>query len=85
MGETVYILCMLTCMVCALLLGIGYWRTRAALLFWSSLCFVGLTINNLLLFLDLIVLPTVDLGSYREWTALVSMALLVFGLIWNAE
>jgi hypothetical protein len=84
-AEAVYVLCMLTCLVCAVLLGLGYRRSRAPLLLWSSLCFVFLTLNNLLLFLDLIVFPQIDLGPLRDWSALLGMVVLVFGLIWNSD
>jgi hypothetical protein len=85
MPEAVYALCTLTCLACTLLLGMGYFRTRAGLLFWSSLCFLGLTVNNTLLFLDQIVFPREDLGPLRDWSALLAMALLAFGLIWNTD
>jgi len=84
-AEAVYVLCMLTCLVCAILLGMGYRRTKAPLLLWSSLCFALLTLNNLLLFLDIVVFPSVDLGPLRDWSALLAMAVLVFGLIWNSD
>ena len=40
MAETVYILCALTCMACAVLLLRGYRRSRARFLLWSSICFM---------------------------------------------
>src|SRR4051812_22940336 len=85
MAEAVYILCMGTSLVCAALLLIGYRRRRTRLLFWSCLCFVGLAINNLLLFLDLVVFPDVDLGPARDWAAFLAMGLLVFGLVWDTD
>jgi len=84
-AESIYILCMLTSLTCAVLLGLAYARTRMHLLLWSSLCFAGMTLNNLLLFLDIVIFPAVDLGPYRDWSAVISMALLVFGLVWNDE
>lgn len=85
MAEVIYILCMITSLICAVLLGLAYRRTRANLLLWSSLCFAGLTINNLFLFLDLAVFPDIDFGPARDWSGVISMALLVFGLVWNDE
>jgi hypothetical protein len=85
-AEAVYILCTLTSLACACLLLRGYRRTRARLLLWSGLCFVGLTVNNSLLFVDLVVLSqTMSLLLLRNLTALVSMCLLLFGLIWESE
>ena len=85
MAETVYILCALASLFCALLLLRSYRRQRTRLLLWSTLCFVGLAINNLLLVIDLVLVPEVDLSLVRTSTALVSMLLLVIGLIWEAS
>ena len=82
MAETIYVLCALTSAVCAVLLLRGWTRTRVRLLFWSGLCFAGLAVNNVLLFVDLVLLPTAfDLAVPRSLTALASMAVLVVGLI----
>jgi hypothetical protein len=48
MAETVYILCALTSLACAVLLVRGYRRTPSRLLLLSSFCFVGLALNNAL-------------------------------------
>jgi hypothetical protein len=85
MAEAVYVLCALTSIACAVLLARGYARSRARFLLWSALCFVGLAANNVLLFLDLAVLPRVDLSLWRSVTALAGLALLLFGLVWDAE
>lgn len=83
MAETVYVLCALTSIACAGLLIRGYWQARERLLLWASLCFVGLAINNVLLFVDVIVVPAVDLSVLRAGVALAAMALLLHGLIWE--
>jgi len=85
MGPAVYILSSLTFAACAILLLRGYWRIKQRLLLWSSLCFFGLAISNLLLFLDLVVLPDVDLYIWRLATAAVATLLLLYGLIWEGE
>ncbi|HET9298469.1 MAG TPA: DUF5985 family protein [Candidatus Polarisedimenticolaceae bacterium] len=85
MAEAVYVLCALTSAACAYLLMASYRRTKSRLLFWSGLCFVGLAFNNLLLFIDLVVVPAADLGLWRSEIALASMALLVFGLVWESR
>ncbi len=84
MAETVYILCALTSIACAVLLLRGYRATRAPLLFWSSLCFAFLAMNNVLLFLDLIVFTQLDLWWWRTGTALVGLLVLVCGLVWES-
>ena len=80
MAEGVYALCALTSVACALLLFRGYRASRTRLLFWSSLCFFGLAINNLLLLLDLVIVPGVDLSVWRSGTALLALMVLLYGL-----
>jgi hypothetical protein len=81
MAEIVYLLCMVTSALCAVLLVRSYRRTRTRLLLWSSLCFVCLAGNNALLFLDLVVYTSIDLSPVRSAAALLGIGLLVFGLI----
>lgn len=84
-ADIVYVLCVLTSLACAVLLWRGYRRSSARLLMWSSLCFVGLAMNNALLIVDLHVVPAVDLSIWRTVPALIGIALLVYGLVWDAE
>jgi hypothetical protein len=84
-AATVYVLCALTAAVCALLLLQAWARTRSRLLFWSGLCFAGLTVSNALLVVDLLVVPDVDLFAWRSLTSLVSVGLLLYGLIWATD
>ena len=86
MGEAVYFLCGMTSLACALLLFRAYRRSRLRMLLWSMICFVGLTINNCLLFIDLVVIPDVDLGlnAIRGILVIASLSSLVYGLIWDA-
>jgi hypothetical protein len=85
MVETVYLLCTATSGACALLLLRAYQRTGTRLLLWSSLCFVGLTLNNALLVVDLMVVPDVDLSTWRLVPAVGGVALLLYGLVWESE
>ena len=75
----------LICLLCALLLLRAYFRVRKQLLLWSGLCFAGLTISNGLIFVDLVMLPDVDLWLLRLGTAAVSMLLLLYGLIFRSD
>jgi len=84
MAEVVYILCTATSILCAVLLFRSYRASRARLLLWSSLCFVGLAINNVLLMLDLYVVST-DLFYVRTVVALGAMLMLIYGLIWSSS
>jgi len=86
MAEGVYILCALTSGLCAWLLWRSYRATRTQLLLWSALCFVGLAINNALLFTDLVLLVrSADLSIARHTTALLSLVVLVYGLVTDTE
>ena len=86
MGEIVYALCALTSLACAVLLVRSWMRTRTKLLAWSSACFVGLTINNVLLVFDMVLYKTeVDLSVARAVTAFLSILALVVGLVWSSN
>jgi hydrogenase/urease accessory protein HupE len=84
-AEAVYLLCALTSAGCAIALLRTYVRRRTRLLLWSSLGFVGLAVNNALLFLDLVVLPSVDLSVLRAVVGAAATMILVAGLIWDVE
>jgi hypothetical protein len=84
-AEITYILCGLTSIACAVLLLRGYLTARMPLLFWAALCFVGLTIDNALLFVDLVLLPHVDLFMLRTTAALAGMVVLLYGMIWDVR
>ena len=85
MAAVIYSLCALTSLACAVLLLRAYRQSRVNLLLWSGLCFVGLTASNVLLVLDRIVYPDVDLLIARWSAALVGLLLLLFGLIWEKD
>jgi Family of unknown function (DUF5985) len=85
LGAAVYILGMLTSAACSVLLWRGYKRGEKKLLLWSSLCFAGLAISNLLVFVDLILVPEWDLYLYRLAATAVALALLLYGLIWESN
>lgn len=86
MAAIIYSLCALAAAMCAYLLLQAYGRGGYRLLLWSGLCFIGLTLNNFLLVVDKIVLPTeVDLAVPRTLTSLLAMMVLLYGLIWDTE
>ena len=85
MAAAIYTLCMLTSMACAGLLLLAWRRSRYRLLLWSGLCFAGLTLNNLALVIDKVVLPDIDLSIWRTSLALLAMVVLLYGLIWESE
>ena len=85
MPELVYVLCALTSVLCAGLLLRSYRANRSRLLLWSTLCFVGLAINNILLFIDIVLVPGIDLRFFRSGSALIGFVLLTIGLIWESR
>jgi len=80
-----YTLALLTSFACTVLLFRGYARQRVRLLFWSGLCFVGLTVNNALLFADLVVFPLLDLRVPRLLSALAGLVCLLYAFIWDSN
>jgi hydrogenase/urease accessory protein HupE len=85
MAEAVYLLCALTSLWCAVALLRSYLRRGTRLLLWSSLCFVGLAANNAILFVDLVLLPRVDLSLVRALIGATAILVLVIGLVWDTE
>jgi hypothetical protein len=85
MAAAIYSLCALTALLCAYLLLQAYRRGGYRLLLWSGLCFAGLTLNNILLVIDKILLPLVDLSIWRTLVSLTAMTILLYGLIWDTE
>jgi hypothetical protein len=84
-ANVVYILCAATSSLCAGLLFRGYRRSGARLLFWSALCFIGLALNNVMLIVDVRVVPGIDLSTWRMVPAVAGAALLLYGLIWESR
>lgn len=85
MALYVYVLCALTSLVCTLLLGRAWLKSKVRLLLWCSLCFLLLTVNNAFLFIDLVVFPAHDFTFWRSSSNLLGMLILVFGLIWDSN
>lgn len=85
MSAVVYILCALTSLICAALLLRGYARSGVRLLLWSGLCFVGLGLENVILYLDMHVIQGIDMSLWRKIPGLIALSLLLFGLIWDGK
>lgn len=85
MAAATYVIATIVTGACWFLLLRGYLRGKQKLLLWSSICFLGLAVSNLLVFLDLVILPDVDLYLWRLVTAAVAMLFLLYGLIWEGE
>lgn len=85
MAGIIYGLCALTAFLCSWLQLQAYRRSRYKLLLWGGLCFAGLTLSNGLLVIDKLVLPDVDLSSWRHLLTLASLMILLYGLIFDSE
>ena len=85
MAGVIYALCALTSIGCAVLLIRSWRRSRVRLLMWTALGFTGLAVNNVLLFVDRVVVPDHDLNLLRDVSALVAVSVLLFGLIWESR
>ena len=76
-------MCTATSGLCTWLLLRAWRRSRAALLVWSALCFLLLTLNNLLVFVDVVLLPDIDLSLLRLTSSLLATAVLIYGFVWD--
>ena len=81
----IYLLCLAASVGCAWLLARSYVRSRTRLLLWSAACFLFIALNNLLVVIDLLVLPGVDLVPLRRLASLAAVAVLLFGFVWETE
>jgi len=87
MAPLFYGLCTLAALFCAVLLLRAYFRSRYKLLLWGGVCFLGLTLNNALLVVDKLVFPEpeINLFTWRLVAALLSVGVLLYGIIWDAN
>ncbi|HYD80314.1 MAG TPA: DUF5985 family protein [Paucimonas sp.] len=85
MAAVIYLLCAFTAFACAWLILRSYTRSRRPLLLWSGLCFAGMFLNNVILVIDRLVVPQIDLSTWRLSVALIALLLLLYGLIWEEE
>jgi ABC-type glycerol-3-phosphate transport system permease component len=80
---TIYLLCVVTSLLCAYLLARAYRRGKTRLLIWSALCFALLAINNLVLAADVLLLPDIDLSILQLLTSLSAVCVLLYAFIWE--
>ena len=84
-AAVVYVLALVTSTGCAVLLVRSYVRHRTRLLLWSAACFAFLALNNLIVVIDLLLLPEADLTIPRLVAALIGVSLLLCGFIWEVD
>lgn len=85
MALAVYLLCSLTTAMCSALLIRGYLRNGVRLLFWASLCFLALALENVIVILDYYVVPGIDLSPLRMGIPLAGLMALLYGLLWESR
>ena len=85
MAAIIYLLCALTAAGCSALLFRGYKASNARLLFWSGLCFAGLTISNLVVVADKLLLPMSDYAPWRVAISVAAIGVLLYGLVTEAK
>jgi hypothetical protein len=85
MAAVVYVLCALTSALCAVLLLRSWWAGRQRLVLWTAAGFVGLTLHNMLLVVDLTLFPDVDMQLVRDASGLAAVSVLLAGLIWESR
>jgi hypothetical protein len=83
MAVALYIVTIFVTLFCAVLLLRAWIRVRRGLLLWSGLCFVGLTLDSVLVLADMILFPSIDLYQWRLGSVALSVSLLLFGMIWE--
>jgi hypothetical protein len=83
-GEAIYLLCAATSVAAAVLLMRQYAARRTPMLLWSCIGFLGLAVNNVLVYLDFSVVRGTDLSLPRSLAGATAMVALVYGLIRDA-
>jgi hypothetical protein len=81
----IYLLCALTCAGAAVLLWRGFRRSRQRLLYWSALCFFIMGVSNAILVVDLVVVPQIDMLTWRNAINQLALLVLIYGLIFESD
>jgi Family of unknown function (DUF5985) len=84
-SGAIYLLSAATCLLCAVLLLRSYAQRRVRLLLWSGLCFLGLMLENVMMYVDFVIYTDVNLAILRKLPAVIALSLLLFGLVWDSR
>jgi hypothetical protein len=79
--TALYLLAILCSAGCAGLQGRDYQREGVRLMLWSAIFFGALTVSNVVLFIDAVVSPDVNLRLARQIPVAIGVLALVYGLI----
>jgi hypothetical protein len=55
------------------------------LLLWSAFCFLLLALNNFVVVIDLLIIPSADFRLLRLILSLTAIIVLLVGFIWDLE
>ena len=83
--AAVCFLCFASSALCAYLLSNAFKRAEGAPAALERLVFLFPGIEQLIGFVDIILLPDLNLIPFRSITALAAMAILLYGFIWEIE
>ena len=81
LAEAIYLLCAATSLIAAGLLLRQYRQRETALLLWSVAAFIGLALNNVLVYVDLVMFTGADLSVYRTAAGAAAMLAMVYGMV----
>lgn len=84
-AEAIYLLCAITSLLACGLLFRRYLRRRTPLLLWSCVGFFGLAVNNVLVYVDLVVFVAINLAAVRAVVGAMAMLVMLSGLIWESD
>jgi hypothetical protein len=84
-AKAIYLLCAVTSLLVAVVLLRQYLRSRTRLILWSLVSFAVLAVNNVLVYVDLVMYTGVDLSVYRSAAGAAAMAIMLVGLIWESR
>jgi hypothetical protein len=84
-SSLIYLLCALTSLLCTYLLIRSYKRSKSPLIFWTSIFFITSAVSNILLFVDYVIVPSVDFSLVRTVLLLAGISMLVYGLVFENE
>ena len=85
MAALIYSLCALTSITCLVLLWRSWRASGARLLFWSAMCFAGLSVNNVLLLLEGYGLIGNEFDLVRLFAAFFAVSFMLYGLVMSEE
>ncbi len=85
LAQLVYLACFVASTVCAGLLWRQFRRRPQPILLWSGVCFGLLAVSNLIVVIDQVFLPDMNLREPRLWLTLAAVGVLLYGFIWEAE